>query len=58
MSGGGPDAFIMSNNYGDENEQKSSLFKYPQKSMEMGLFLSLDEYMENNTQFTEWDKLT
>lgn len=26
--------------------------------MEMGLFLPLDEYMENNTQFTEWDKLT
>ena len=26
--------------------------------MENGLFLPLDEYMENNTRFAEWDKLT
>ncbi|MBP3704977.1 MAG: extracellular solute-binding protein, partial [Clostridia bacterium] len=59
MSGGGPDVFIVycaggtvSIPYGE------ALFQQPEKAMQNGLFLPLDEYMENHTQYTEWDKLT
>ncbi len=64
MSGGGPDVFLSTYMvYHGENgflefDQTDSLFKYPEKAMENGIFLPLDEYMENNTRFTEWDKLT
>lgn len=33
-----------------------NLFEFPQKSMENGLFLPLDDYMENHAQFADWDK--
>ena len=60
MSGGGPDVFIVNcggmSLYGAQ--QTKPLFQVPQKTMENGLFLPLDTYMENNTQFTEWDKQT
>ncbi len=64
MSGGGPDVFLATymKDFGDENgpdfDRTDSLFKYPRKAMENGLFLPLDEYIENNTKYTEWDKLT
>lgn len=54
MAGTGPDVFILQGMYG--NEFTEMLIPYPQKSMELGMFLPLDEYMENSTEFTEWDK--
>ena len=57
MSGGGPDLFIAacSEKYPiDENE---ALFTMPEKAMELALFMPLDEYMENNTYFAEWDEM-
>lgn len=40
--------------YGDAH----AIFNYPEKSMDVGLFLPLDEYMEKNTRFTDWDAQT
>ncbi len=68
MAGEGPDVFIMrytpywtitkgglmENDY----EGTDCLFKYPEKAMENGLFLPLDDLIENNTELAEWDKLT
>lgn len=56
MSGYGPDVFIMQC-IGNSTiiESTESLFPYPQQAMENALFLPLDTYMENNTQYTEWD---
>ena len=51
MSGSGPDVFLVRCSSAD-----NALFPYPEKVMEAGLFLPLDEYMENSTEFTEWDK--
>ena len=61
MSGSGPDVFIMhykrtAGPNGFELDTGDVLFKYPQKVMESGLFLPLDDYMENNTKHTEWEK--
>ncbi len=60
MSGGGPDVFIV--NCGGMSlyamQDSKPLFPFPEKAMDSGLFLPLDEYMENNTQFAEWDKQT
>lgn len=57
MSGSGPDMFIIACNggtlYYSENE---ALFRVPEKAMEAGLFLPLDDYIQN-AQFMEWDKL-
>lgn len=58
MSGGGPDVFLMAYNSGVGNEDALNLFEYPQKVMESSMFLPLDEYMENHSRFTEWDKQT
>ncbi len=63
MNGGGPDVFLMTymvyyGMMGAEIDKTGCLFEYPQKAMEYGYFLPLDEYMENNTVLTEWDKLT
>ncbi len=66
MAGGGPDVFIMQyHSYVDREldgainyDKTNCLFKYPEKAMENGLFLPLDELIENNTVLTEWDKLT
>ena len=59
MSGGGPDVFIV-NCIGATNSvhQEDALFLMPEKAMEIGLFLPLDDLMENNTQHAEWDKMT
>ena len=64
MAGEGPDVFIVNcvgSLTGDYkvpgSDASAPLFPFPQKAMEAGVFLPLDAYMEN-TQFTEWDKLT
>ena len=52
MAGEGPDIFITTGPVdGDE-----TLFIIPEKAMENGLFLPLDDFIEN-AQFMEWDKL-
>lgn len=65
MAGGGPDVFFMETNLdtlasevsaGLSNRQ--SLFIFPEKNMESGVFLPLDDYMTNSTQFTDWSKQT
>jgi len=63
MAGEGPDVFIMEYTGATDPlthmldpDKTNCLFKYPEKAMENGVFLPLDEYMENNTQLTEWDK--
>ena len=62
MAGGGPDVFIMNcSTWGIDSEYtpvEDPLFLFPEMSMESGLFLPLDDYIENNTQFADWDKLT
>lgn len=56
MSGEGPDVFIMGCD-GSPYGSLDMLFSIPEKAMQNKLFLPLDTYMENNTQYTEWDKL-
>ena len=56
MSGGGPDLFLVACNEKDPTAAEA-LFTMPEKAMELALFLPLDEYMENNTYLTEWDKM-
>lgn len=59
MAGTGPDLFLMSTVVnGSGLNIRDALFTFPEKNMEAGLFLPLDEYMENNTRFTDWDKQT
>lgn len=63
MAGEGPDVFLMTymvyhGPMGCEYDETDILFKYPEKAMANGVFLPLDEYIENNTQFAEWDKFT
>ena len=62
MAGGGPDVFIMNCATGGiptaDISVEEPLFRFPEMAMENGFFLPLDSYMENNTRFTEWDKLT
>lgn len=57
MSGGGPDVFMLRaiDDYANYTE---SFITFPEKLMENGLFLPLNEYMENNTRFTDWSKQT
>jgi len=56
MSGAGPDLFIIKNtNYFGKEEP---IFPMPEKVMEAGLLLPLDPYIQNNTEYAEWDKLT
>lgn len=58
MSGKGPDVFIVGCPGANSKSMPSeSLFNMPEKSMELGLFLPLDEYIEN-AQYAEWDKFT
>ena len=57
MSGGGPDLFIVACNRKDPAYLEEALFTMPEKAMELSLFLTLDEYMENNTVFAEWDRM-
>ena len=51
MSGAGPDVFLVQCGSADY-----ALFPYPEKVMENGMFLPLDDYMENKTEYTDWDK--
>lgn len=55
MSGEGPDLFIVKCRNPFINEPL--LFEIPEKAMELGFFLPLDEYMEN-AEYAEWDKFT
>ena len=58
MSGGGPDVYIMHCAGGSAAIPKGeALFLQPEKAMETGLFLPLDEYIEN-ARYAEWDKFT
>ena len=57
MSGAGPDIFITNcPNPGDRTTQQA-LFPFPEQAVRRGLFLQLDEFIEN-ARFMEWDKLT
>lgn len=58
MSGGGPDMFIIACNGGIDYmaADVEALFRVPEKAMEAGLFLPLDDYIQN-AQFMEWNKL-
>ena len=59
MAGKGPDLFIAQCGFsGLASYRGKGIFAYPEKSMEVGLFLPLDEYMENSTQFTDWNAQT
>ena len=59
MAGTGPDLFLTSTVYNPSAQDiRDTLFTFPEKNMEAGLFLPLDDYMENNTRFTDWDKQT
>ncbi|MBP3704706.1 MAG: hypothetical protein J6I98_04140, partial [Clostridia bacterium] len=55
MSGDGPDLYIVNCRKGLNNREP--LFPVPEKAMTGGLFLSLDDYIDN-AQFMEWDKHT
>ncbi len=55
MSGAGPDLFIVL--CGGSVNEGEALFEIPEKTMQLGAFLPLDEYIEN-AQFMEWEKYT
>lgn len=57
MSGSGPDVFIMRCDEKASWHTEQALFQIPEQAIESGLFLPLDDYIEN-AQFIEWDKLT
>ena len=57
MSGQGPDIFItncIGSGYASEDQ---ALFQFPEQAMRRGLFLKLDDYIEN-AQFMKWDQMT
>ena len=54
MSGEGPDLFIVQCR---NSLRQPLLFEMPEKAMELGYFLPLDEYIEN-AEYAEWDKFT
>ena len=59
MSRKGPDVFILSCIREDfVNAHQEALFPSPEKAMESDLFLPLDEYIENNAAYGEWDQFT
>ena len=65
MAGEGPDLFLMSYQaqsiYGDMGlvvDYTDVLFKYPEQAMEIGLFLPLDDYIENHAEYANWDNFT
>jgi len=55
MAGEGPDLFIVTCGGGPYENKGDALFPIPEKAMKSGLFLPLDEYIEN-AQYMEWDK--
>lgn len=54
MAGEGPDVFICG--CSDPKQWVDPLFTFPGKSAENGLFLPLDEYLEN-TRYMNWDEM-
>jgi len=56
MAGHGPDVFIIIGH--QDTSFSEPLFLIPEEAMANDFFLPLDKYIEKNTQFTEWDKLT
>jgi len=57
-SGDGPDIFIMTcDSKNSKGHKCETLFLMPEKAMNLGTFLSLDEYMEQHTQYAEWDQM-
>ena len=65
MAGDGPDLFLMSYQaqgiYGDMGlivDYTDVLFKYPEQAMEIGLFLPLDDYIENHAEYANWENFT
>ena len=57
-SGSGPDIFITNCDEKDSfSDTKESLFLMPEKSMSLDLFLPLDEYIEENTRYAEWENM-
>lgn len=58
MAGGGPDVYIIrSDGVESALPTETAVFQMPEKAMELGMFLPLDEYIEN-AQFAEWNKFT
>lgn len=55
MSGGGPDVFIMNTVGYRADEDEGALLNFPEKNMELGLFLPLDEYIAD-AEYTDWSK--
>lgn len=51
MAGEGPDVFIIM------TKGSNSLFPIPEKAMQEGVFLTLDEYIQN-AELADWDSLT
>lgn len=49
--------FIVSCSENDPLFEEEALFTIPEKAMEMSMFMTLDEYMENKTRFAEWDRM-
>ena len=58
MSGDGPDVFIIKCHDLANREMSEPLFTMPEKVMNSGYFLPLDKYIENETEYTDWEKLT
>lgn len=57
MAGGGPDVFLMSGFGGsDQMLPDNTLFQNPESAMSKGLFLALDEYVED-AQFMDMEML-
>ena len=57
MSGKGPDIFLCNCGYLGFTTDQQALFQFPEQAMKRGMFLQLDDYIEN-AQFMEWEKLT
>ena len=58
MSGEGPDVFIMECVAGTHLYGGDALFPMPEKAMEAGIFLPLDDYIENCSEYADWDQFT
>lgn len=57
MSGGGPDVFILNCDVKSSFHTEEALFPIAERTIDQALFLPLDDYMENNAQYAEWDKM-
>ncbi|MBQ2669026.1 MAG: carbohydrate ABC transporter substrate-binding protein [Lachnospiraceae bacterium] len=56
MAGEGPDVFILGCSGGYFGNTDDPFIAIPEKAMANGMFLPLDDYMED-AQFTDWDRL-